>query len=139
MKTPPMTFSFEFERELVRASSKQLSRQPTKKMEELSINTVPVGRARPSFAHGGKKTSVGDYHDQFVSMILKAQAATQVPPPPKTTGSLSTKKRETSIDTSTFTFIERYSSRREIEVPVVTVSDKPLDHGTLTQMVIELV
>jgi len=73
-------------------------------MEELSINTVPVGRARPGFAPGGKKTSVGDYHDQFVSMILKAQAATQVPPPPiKTTGSLSTKKLETSIDTSTFT------------------------------------
>jgi hypothetical protein len=43
------------------------------------------------------------------------------------------------IDTSTFTFVEQYSSRREIDVPVVTVSDKPLDHGTVTQMVIELV
>jgi len=43
------------------------------------------------------------------------------------------------IDTSTFTFVEQHSSRREIVVPVVTVSDKPLDHGTVTQMVIELV
>jgi hypothetical protein len=50
-----------------------------------------------------------------------------------------TSRTDAVIDTSTFTFIERYSSRREIEVLVVTVSDKPLDHGTLTQMVIELV
>ena len=67
-------------------------------MEELSLNTVPVGRTRPGFGPGGKKTSVGDYHDQFVSMILKAQV-----PPPETTVSSTTNKRETSIDTSTFT------------------------------------
>jgi hypothetical protein len=46
------------------------------------------------------KTFVGDFHDQFVSMIRKAQS--KVPPPVARSGSAAS-RREPSLDTSTFT------------------------------------
>jgi|LauGreSuBDMM15SN_2_FD.fasta_scaffold637649_1 hypothetical protein len=40
------------------------------------------------------------------------------------------------VDMSTFTLPERRSSQPEILVTVVKLSDKPMDHGVVTRMVI---
>lgn len=69
-------------------------------MEELNLNTVSAGRLR-GFATDGKKTSVTDFHDQFVSMIDKAMA--HVPPPIVASSQSASSSREPALDTSTFT------------------------------------
>ena len=59
----------------------------------------PSAPAGARFVAGGKKL-VGDFHDQFVSMICKAQS--KVPPHVARSGSAAS-RREPSLDTSTFT------------------------------------
>jgi hypothetical protein len=77
-------------------------------------DTFPAAGTGARFVAGSKKL-IGDFHDQFVSMIRKASQSRMVLPPPPTStttvvvakdvegGSKSRRREGLSLDTSTFT------------------------------------